>query len=118
VTAPARPVSRPDRPPTREQLIVLVDRAERGQLTAAEAGRLRQGIAALDAGRRSSGGRLADHRQQLQETAARLHAVEELIRTAVRRGRRHVMLQTLVATVDSVPALPAAEARQKPPVAV
>lgn len=42
--------------PTTAQLLILVDRAEKGRLTADEATVLRVGIASLDAARRSAGG--------------------------------------------------------------
>ncbi|WP_327223061.1 hypothetical protein OG229_02630 [Streptomyces platensis] len=54
--------------PTTEQLLILVDRAERGRLSAEEAAVLRAGIANLDAARRSAGGlqrALHDARAQL-----------------------------------------------------
>jgi catalase (peroxidase I) len=43
-------------PPSTAQLLILVDRAEKGRLTADEVTVLRAGIASLDAARRSAGG--------------------------------------------------------------
>lgn len=100
MTAPARPVPRTDRPPTREQLLVLADRAERGPLTAAEAARLRQGIGTLAAGSRSAAGRLGQVDRQRRETALRLRAVQSLIRTARMRGARHIPIAILAAAAQ------------------
>lgn len=43
-------------PPTMAEVLNLVSRTERGPLQLAEAARLREGLAALDAARRSAGG--------------------------------------------------------------
>ena len=81
--------------PTREQLLVLADRAERGQLTAAEAGRLRQGITALYAERRSARSRASAETRIGREARRKLLAVDALIRNARRQGTRSIRLQTL-----------------------
>lgn len=75
MTARRRPLA-----PTREQLLVLADRAERGPLTAAEASRLRAGIRALAFSVRSVGQRHRRQRERqdgqlvvLRRALARLH---------------------------------------------
>ncbi|MCX4543814.1 hypothetical protein [Streptomyces sp. NBC_01565] len=98
--------------PTREQLLVLADRAERGPLTAAEAARLRQGITALYAGRRAEGNRLAAHGGHEREARRRLLAVRALIRTARQRGARSVPLAVLAGAVHVELQLAAPQARQ------
>jgi len=100
VTAPARPAPRTDRPPTREQLLVLADRAERGQLTAAEAARLRQGIAALYAGRWSVAAERRNDGRRHREAALRLMAAGDLVRTARQRGARSIPVQILAAVLQ------------------
>lgn len=101
MTAPARPALRTDRPPTEEQLLVLANRAERGPLTAAEADRLRQGIAALYAERRSAVTRLGNGTRQRREATLRLRAVHALVRTARQRGARHIPVAILAAAAQS-----------------
>lgn len=69
--------------PTIEQLLMLVDRAERGRLTPPEATALRAGLAALDAARRSAGGtqtalqaaRTAQRQAETERDSARRWAV-------------------------------------------
>lgn len=107
MTAPARPAPRTDRPPTEEQLLVLANRAERGPLTAAEAGRLRQGIAAVYAERRSAGIRLGNDTRQRRAAALRLRAVQALIQTARQRGTRSIPVQILAAAVQAEIRIPA-----------
>jgi hypothetical protein len=76
--------------PTREQLLVLADRAERGPLTAAEAARLRQGIAALYARRPPASSRRA---RQLQ-------ALASLVAAARRRGEEILPVALVEAALD------------------
>ncbi|MEU7066928.1 hypothetical protein [Streptomyces sp. NPDC046161] len=106
MTAPARPVPRTDRPPTREQLLVLADRAERGQLTAAEAARLRQGIANAFTRRRSAAGNAALETRRYREACRKLLAVEALMQRARRQGTRSVRLQTLTVVLQVESQLP------------
>ncbi|MEU3903274.1 hypothetical protein AB0F20_05595 [Streptomyces goshikiensis] len=113
MTAPARPVLRLDRPPTRAQLLVLADRAERGALTAAEADRLRQGIAAMYFGSRSAGSRAAARTRQQREAGRRLAAIAAVIRAARQRGARAVPVQILDAALYAEVQLPPPVARQK-----
>ncbi|MFD7554154.1 hypothetical protein ACFV9E_06390 [Streptomyces sp. NPDC059835] len=92
--------------PTREQLLVLADRAERGQLTAAEAGRLRQGITALYAERRTAGGRTGVETWRQREITRRLLAVQEVIRAARQREARTIPVRILAAAVGGDSQLP------------
>ncbi|MEV7466183.1 hypothetical protein AB0O20_06660 [Streptomyces kronopolitis] len=59
--------------PTVEQLLILVDRAERGPLSAEEVAVLRAGIANLDAARRSAGGL----QRALHDARARLARIDD-----------------------------------------
>lgn len=102
--------------PTREQLLVLADRAERGQLTAAEADRLRQGIAAVYADRRSTAARLGARSRQQREAGRRLVAVGDLVRAARERGTRSISVQILDAALHPELQLPPTQGRQKPSV--
>ena len=95
MTAPARPQLRLDRPATREQLLILADRAERGPLTAAEAHRLRQGIAAMCTRHRSTAARYAAVSDRERRGAEQLAAVRALVRASTRRGRQTVRIATL-----------------------
>jgi len=117
VTAPARPTLRLDRPPTREQLLVLADRAERGPLTAAEATRLRQGIAAFYADRRADGGRASVANWRLREMVRRLSAVQALIRSTQQRGERTIPVRILAAAVGAGAQLPTPGSHQRRSVA-
>lgn len=87
-------------PPTVEQLLVLADRAERGPLTAAEAARLRAGIAAMDTRSRSAARRLADATRLQQEAAGQLAAVLRLVRQAQKRGGQMVHVRVLARELD------------------
>jgi hypothetical protein len=88
-------------PPTREQLLNLADRAEfNGGLTAAEANRLRAGIAAMDTRRRAAAGRLAEAVRLQQEAAGQLAAVLRLVRKTQRRGGQMVQLRVLARELD------------------
>lgn len=100
MTVPARPVPRSERPPTRAQLMILADRAERGPLTAAEADRLRQGIAAMDAGRRSTAALRTRQVRALRVAAAQFAAVQRLVARAQRLGVRTVALRDLEGIVQ------------------
>lgn len=100
--------------PTREQLLVLADRAERGPLTAAEAARLRQGITAVYADRRSTAGRLSARTWQQREAGRRLVAVAALIRAARERGTRTIPVQILDATLHAELQLGPARPRETP----
>lgn len=111
MTAPARPVPRTDRPPTLEQLLVLADRAERGQLTPAEAARLRQGLEGLRTERQQAAGRASSDARQRRAAALRLRAVHELVRTARQRGARSIPIQILAAAVQPELRLPPREVR-------
>lgn len=74
-------------PPTVEQLLVLADRAERGQLTAAEAARLRAGIAGLTAPQR---------RVRHQPRSGRqVAAIAALVRRTQARGAQAVPVWAL-----------------------
>lgn len=79
------------RPPT-AQLLILVDRAERGPLTAAEAGRLRAGIGHLVRSRAVTGERLGCQVRRGRDAEARLRAVAALADSADRRDARTVPL--------------------------
>ncbi|QIP82729.1 hypothetical protein GLX30_30280 [Streptomyces sp. Tu 2975] len=88
------------RPPTVKQLLVLADRAERGPLSAAEASRLREGIAALETSRRSKAGRIhaaLDRQQQAEEEIA---AVRRFMARARHRGARVVQMWALERILD------------------
>jgi hypothetical protein len=90
VTAPARP-----RRPTREQLLNLADRAERGPLTAAEAARLREGINAAQFGRRAAQPQPVKATRRERDLGRRLIAVQGLVQAARQRGGRAVPVQIL-----------------------
>lgn len=85
--------------PTREQLLVLADRTERGPLTAAEADRLRQGITAMYVDRRTAGARAGHAARRHREAGRRLLAVQALIRVARERGTRSIPVPILSAAV-------------------
>ena len=98
-------------PPTVKQLLVLADRAERGPLTAAEASRLREGIAALESSRRSMHASLARQAQLRQQDTSRLAPFRSVVRRARARGGRTVavwVLERLLADAETTP-----EARQQ-----
>jgi hypothetical protein len=103
--------------PTREQLLVLADRAERGPLSAAEAGRLRQGIDVAFSDRRSAAARTGARTRQQREAARRLVAVIALIRAARERGARTVPVQILDAVLFAELQLPPPRAHATPSVA-
>ncbi|KOV07484.1 hypothetical protein ADK92_05550 [Streptomyces sp. XY533] len=86
---------RTDRPPTREQLLVLADRAERGPLTASEAARLRAGISAVYASQRIVGDRTRLASRARREAADRIAAVTRLTAAARRRGVRSIPVRDL-----------------------
>ncbi len=88
---------RTDRPPTREQLLVLADRAERGPLTAAEAARLRAGIAAAYS-RSAAGFRANESRIRYLHQLA---PVRRLIQTAKRRGVRSIPVRDLETAIGA-----------------
>lgn len=89
MTAPARPV-------TREQLLVLADRAERGPLTAAEASRLRAGIGAMPPERRPTArGAGKEITRREWAISRRLVAVQALVQNARQRGTRVISVQLL-----------------------
>ncbi|MFD5509148.1 hypothetical protein ACFWIB_15405 [Streptomyces sp. NPDC127051] len=116
MTAPAQSAPRTERPPTRAQLMILADRAERGPLTAAEADRLRQGIAAMDAGRRSTAALRTRQVRALRTAAAQFAAVQRLVARAQRLGAHAVPLRDLEGIVQPArrPAR-AAKASRGPP---
>lgn len=89
-----------DRPPTLDQMLVLVNRAERGQLAPAEAARLRQGLVAMDESRRASQGRATTRDRRQRETVRRLLAIQSLVRSARQRGARSIPVSILVSTVQ------------------
>lgn len=82
-------------PPTVTQLLVLADRAERGQLSAAEASRLREGIAALETSRRSTVGRIRFALERQQQAEQQLAAVRRFTARARYRGARVVQMWAL-----------------------
>lgn len=97
-------------PPTREQLLVLADRAERGPLTAAEASRLRAGLHALaderdaaDAERRRYANRANFATSNRRRLAKQLVAVRALVTSARQRGLRSVPVWILAAAVETTP---------------
>lgn len=97
-------------PPTREQLLVLADRAERGPLTAAEAARLRQGIHGLaderdaaDTMRRIVANRANAANGMRRRVSRQLAAVRALVVSARQRGLRSVPVWILAAALDTVP---------------
>lgn len=96
--------------PTFEQLLVLADRAERGPLSAAEASRLREGIAALEWGRRSSASRLANRTRVRHEVVAQVAAVRALVASARQRGARAVPVWILAAALQGAPEIRRREA--------
>lgn len=83
------------RPATAEQLLILVDRAERGALTGAEADRLRAGITRLHRDRRAADARLSVERGGLRQAAGRLAALEGVVRAARRRSAHVVTIRAL-----------------------
>ena len=88
--------------PTARQLLILADRAERGQLSADEAARLRAGIRGLAAERDAATAerlRIA-HRADVANHTRRRHsrqlaAVRALVRTARQRGARSIPVWAL-----------------------
>ncbi|MGW0312052.1 hypothetical protein [Streptomyces flavidovirens] len=104
--------------PTRDQLLILADRAERGPLTSAEADRLRAGIRVMDTARRSAIARLAHDERQQQ----RLAAIESLVGRARARGASTVALWALGRVFGDTripaPRVEARRARQGPSVPV
>lgn len=89
--------------PTVRQLLILADRAERGQLTADEAARLRAGIRAMDSARRSASGSAGLVAAEHRRTRRQLAAVADLVRRARYRGARHVTVWALGQALDSEP---------------
>ena len=86
--------------PTARQLLILADRAERGQLTADEATRLRAGIRAMESARRSAAGSAGLVAADYRRTRRQLAAVNRLLRQARYRGRQTIRVQTLANTLD------------------
>lgn len=80
--------------PTARQLLILADRADRG-LTPAEQDRLRAGIRALDAARRSAARHLANQTAAGEQHARQLTAVADLVHRARYRGARAVTVWAL-----------------------
>ncbi|MEU0393846.1 hypothetical protein ABZ208_13885 [Streptomyces sp. NPDC006208] len=97
-------------PPTREQLLILADRAERGPLSAAEAARLRQGIHTLaterdaaEAMQRIVANRAKAANGMRRRVSRQLAAVRALVTSARQRGLRSVPVWILAATIETAP---------------
>lgn len=93
---------------TIEQLLNLADRAEDGPLTAAEAGRLREGIHALQAHRTILSSKLGQKARRLIRVEPELRAIRRLVTRSRRRGDAHVPLWQLEALIDDDTSLEAA----------
>lgn len=76
MTAPTR---RRTPRPTVEQLLILVDRAERGRLSGAEGAVLRTAVAAMGAARRAAGGGQAAGQVREQRLQAQIDAAAKLL---------------------------------------
>ncbi|TXS22430.1 hypothetical protein EAO70_06105 [Streptomyces sp. adm13(2018)] len=83
---------------TTEQLLNLADRAEDGPLNAAEARRLREGIAMLSARNATLAGRLGALATHIERGAlAELAAVRRLVASSEKRGASHIPLWAIAA---------------------
>lgn len=86
-----------------EQLLNLVDRAERGRLTTEEAARLRSGIAQLKADRTALQVRLRVQGRWVNVAAAELKALHGLVKRSQERGVAQLPVWTVAALLSDEP---------------